>query len=216
VKLKAIMAAALHPVATVAEVMDTTQQTVLRWVAAYREGGVDGLLPKPRRPRPGAAVFFFDEARSGTKPALGRRWARRGERPIATVRPGYKNFYVYGAVCPGTGEDLTLTMPAVNTAAMNVFLAQLAGRECILVMDRAGWHVSKELEVPPGIEIVLLPPYSPELNPVERLWQWVKRHAIRTRLHLPLESVMDAVEGCLRAFSAPFLMSICRCDYLSC
>jgi hypothetical protein len=168
--------------------------------------------------RPGAAVFFFDEARFGTKPAIGRRWARKGERPIATVRPGYKNFYVYGAVCPATGEDVSLILPGVNTGLMNVFLRhmaeQLGGRECILVMDRAGWHVSKGLEVPPNIEIVLLPPYSPELNPVERLWQWIKRHAVRNRLHLSLESVMDAVEVCLRGLTAPFLMSLCRCNYL--
>jgi transposase len=164
-------------------------------------------------------VFFFDEARFGTKPRFGSMWTRKGGRRVATVAPGYRFFYVYSAVCPETGEDLTLTMPAVNTAAMNVFLAQLAaqlgGRECILVMDRAGWHVSKGLEVPPGIEIVLLPPYSPELNPVERLWQWIKRHSIRNRLHLTLESVMEAVEGCIRAFSAPFLKSICHCGYLS-
>jgi transposase len=164
-------------------------------------------------------VFFFDEGRFGLKPALGKRWATMGERPVAAVKPGYSNFWVYSAVCPATGEDLTLVMPRVCTEAMNAFLAefaaQLAGRECILVMDQAGWHVSKELEVPPNIEIVLLPPYSPELNPVERLWQWIKRHSIRNRLHLTLESVMDAVEGCIRAADALFLRSLCRCGYLS-
>jgi transposase len=81
-------------------------------------------------------------------------------------------------------------------------------------MDRAGWHTSKGLKVPPNIRIVLLPPYSPELNPVERLWQWLKRHAVRNRLHLTLKSVMDAVERCLRKTTAEFFRSICRCDYL--
>jgi transposase len=168
---------------------------------------------------PGADVFFFDEARFGLKPAVGRRWARRGGRTVAVVRPGYKNFYAHGAVCPATGEDFTLVLPRVCTALMQVFLDQMAGhlcgRECILVMDRAGWHVSKELRVPPNITIVLLPPYSPELNPVERLWQWVKRHAIRNRLFLRLEEVMDAVGGCLKSMTAEFLRGICRCGYLS-
>jgi transposase len=81
-------------------------------------------------------------------------------------------------------------------------------------MDRAGWHVSRGLKVPPNIRIVLLPPCSPELNPVERLWQWLKRHAVRNRLHLTLESVMRSVEGCLRKTTAEFFRNICRCDYL--
>ena len=167
---------------------------------------------------PGVPVFFFDGARFGLRPALGRRWAKRGGRPVAVVRTGYLNFYAYSAVCPATGEDFTLLLPRVCTALMNVFLEQMAdflgGRECILVMDRAGWHVSKDLVVPPNIRIVLPPPYSPELNPVERLWQWLKRHAILNRLHLTLDGVTDAVEGCLRSATAPFLKSLCRCNYL--
>jgi transposase len=135
------------------------------------------------------------------------------------VRPGYRNFYVYSAVCPATGEDFTLLLPWVNTDMMNVFLAgmaeRLGGRRCILIMDRAGWHVSKDLGVPPNIRIVLLPPYSPELNPVERLWKWIKRHAVRNRLHLTLESVMDAVGECIKTATPDFFRSICRCSYLS-
>jgi len=164
-------------------------------------------------------VFFFDEARFGLRPALGRKWARRGRRPVAVVRTGYKNFYAYSAVCPTTGEDFTLTLSRVCTGHMQVFLdemaAHLGGRECILVMDRAGWHVSGDLRVPPNIRVVLLPPHSPELNPVERLWQWVKRHAIRNRLFLRLEQVEEAVDKCLAALAPDFLRGICRCNYLS-
>jgi hypothetical protein len=126
------------------------------------------------------------------------------------------------------GEDFTLLLPWVNTDMMNAFLAgmaeRLGGRRCILIMDRAGWHVPKDLDVPPNIRIVLLPPYSPELNPVERLWQWPKlrvrsrkrpkRHAVRNRLHLTLESVEDALESCMRETAAEFFRGICRCDYL--
>jgi transposase len=164
-------------------------------------------------------VFFFDEARFGTKPCFGRMWTRKGRRRVATVKPGYQSFFAYSAVCPATGEDATLFLRRVCTAEMNYFLAHLAGvlggRECILVMDRAGWHCSKGLEVPPNIEIVFLPPYSPELNPVERLWQWLKRHTIRNRLYLCLEELMDAAQRCMRSATPEFLMSICRCGYLS-
>jgi transposase len=116
------------------------------------------------------------------------------------------------------GEDVTLLLPWVNTEMMDLFLGRMArclkGRRCILVMGRAGWHVSGGLKFPPNIRIVLLPPCSPGLNPVECLWQWLKRHAVRNRLHLTLEAVMDAVEKRLGKTTAEFFRSICLCDYL--
>jgi transposase len=164
-------------------------------------------------------MFFFDEARFGLKPSYGKMWARKGERKVAKVKPGYKNFFVYSAVCPATGEDATLFLRSVDTGAMSYFLDHMAGvlngRDCILVMDQAGWHRSKDLTVPPNIEIVFLPPYSPELNPVERLWQWLKRHAIRNRLFLAIEAVMDAAQACMKTTTPEFFRSICRCSYLS-
>ena len=167
---------------------------------------------------PGAAVFFFDEGRFGLMPVTGRRWAKKGSRPIAKVRQGYKSFYVYSAVCPGTGEDVTLFLPWADTDMMNIFLKKmeekLEGRKCLMVLDGAGWHRSRGLAIPPNIEFVFLPPYSPELNPVERLWQWLKRHSLRNRLHKTLKEVEDAVQECLRAATPEFLRSLCKCNYL--
>jgi len=70
---------------------------------------------------------------------------------------------------------------------MNVFLNEIsktyANKEIVLVMDGAGWHKSKDLQVPDNIEIIILPPYSPELNPVERFWQHIKRYTIRNKIY---------------------------------
>jgi len=125
---------------------------------------------------------------------------------------------MYSAVSPATGEDVSLFLPWANTAMMNVFLETmqetLNGRDCLLVLDQAGWHSSQGLLVPKNIELVYLPPYSPELNPVERLWQWLKRHSLRNRFHINLESVMDAVQACFQQTTRHFLMSLCRCRYL--
>jgi putative transposase len=122
-------------------------------------------------------------------------------------------------VCPETGEDFTLSLPYVNTKTMNRFLEEfgtyLNGRKCILVMDQAGWHCSKELQVPPSVDIVHLPPYSPELNPVERLWDWLKRNAIRNRFFDALVEVMDAVDDQVRLFTPELLRSMCVCEYLA-
>lgn len=87
------------------------------------------------------------------------------------VKLGFKNFYLYSAVEPKTGEHFTLEIPHVNTECLNAFLKEFAKafppEEIILVMDGARWHKSKDLVVPANIEINYLPPYSPELNPVE-------------------------------------------------
>jgi transposase len=153
------------------------------------------------------------------KPAIGKHWSRKDIRPIVTVRPGYENFYAYSAVCPATGEDASLFLPWANTAMMNIFLGHfreaLSGRSCVLVLDQAGWHSAAALKVPANIELVYLPPCSPELNPVERLWQWLKRHSLRNRFYSDLESVMDAVQGCMQQACASFLKELCRCKYLS-
>lgn len=134
------------------------------------------------------------------------------------MQPGYQNFYVYSAVSPLTGEGVSLFLPWVNTVMMNIFLDHLseilAERRCFLIMDQAGWHASENLKVPKNIEIVFLPPYSPELNPVERLWQWLKRHSLRNRCHQDLEAIMDSVQNCLQAATPSFLKSLCRCSYL--
>jgi transposase len=168
--------------------------------------------------RPSAHVFFFDEGRFGFQPVTGRHWARKGVRPTVTVRPGYQNFYVYSAVSPVTGEEVSLFLPWVNTEMMNMFLAHLSQildrRKCLLVMDQAGWHLSADLKIPWNIELAFLPPYSPELNPVERLWQWLKRHALRNRCHESLRAMMDAVQDCLQAAPPSFFKSLCRCGYL--
>jgi len=168
---------------------------------------------------PDVVVYFFDEGRFGLQPTVGRRWARKGVRPVVKVKIGYENFYVYSAVCPTTGDDVTLFLPWVNTAMMNIFLEHLSvalnGRRCFLVMDQAGWHSSADLRLPPNIEPVYLPPHSPELNPVERLWDWLKRNTIRNQFFQTLDEVMDSVEDYMRNATAPILKSMCGCTYLA-
>ena len=170
------------------------------------------------RARPESTVFFFDEGRFGLQPIAGKHWGRKGVRPTVTTQTGYENFYMYSAVSPATGEDVSLFLPWANTTMMNVFLEvmqeSLNGRNCLLVLDQAGWHNSHDLHVPKNIELVYLPAYSPELNPVERLWQWLKRHSLRNQCHPNIESVMDATQKCFQQTTRSFLMSLCRCRYL--
>jgi transposase len=108
---------------------------------------------------------------------LRRVWVRKGSRPRVTVHQRYQWLYVYGFVQPATGKTEWLLLPTVTAEVFTIALshfAQAVGagptKRILLVLDRAGWHTSKELVVPEGIHLLFLPPYSPELQPCERLW----------------------------------------------
>jgi transposase len=126
-------------------------------------------------------VWFFDEHRVGLKPILRKVWAEIGKRPIAVGNHGYQWLYVYGFVKPKTGETLWYLIPRVNTKWLNVVFENFAkdrqqegiNSRALIVEDNAGWHRSKKVELPDLIHIEYLPPYSPELQPAERLWSLV-------------------------------------------
>jgi transposase len=99
---------------------------------------------------------------------------------------------------------------------MNIFLGELSRKtkeDLILIMDGAGWHKSKNLIVPQNIQIVLLPPYCPELNPVERLWRYIKDNVIRNRVFETLLELEMAVCEFVKNLSAEVVRGICGYNY---
>jgi len=126
-------------------------------------------------------VWAFDEQRLGLKPILRKVWAPRGRRPTASGHHRYQWLYLYGFlygfVRPATGEVVWFIADGVNTALFGALLASFAAevgagpdKYIILVLDGAGWHVARDLEVSEGVELMFLPPYSPQIQPAERLW----------------------------------------------
>lgn len=168
--------------------------------------------------QPNRQVFFFDEARFGLQPQIGRAWTPKSVKPILTVQPRYSNFYVYSAVSPITGQGFTLFLPTVNTEVMNIYLKELSlafpEEKILLIMDQAGWHKSKEIKKLKNIRIEFLPAYSPELNPIERLWQWLRRHACRNRFFKSEEEIMDKLQVVLKQLTTESAKSICAANYL--
>ena len=164
-------------------------------------------------------MFFFDESRFGTHSKLGHGWFPKGKRTQVAVKQGFANFYLYSAVEPSTGEHFTLEIPNVNTVCMNVFLEEMsrqyANDKIILVMDGAGWHKSKGLQIPDNIEIVLLPPYSPELNPVERLWHYIKQNTIKNRIYSSIKEIKNSLQKFLNAIPMDVIKSLCATNYIS-
>jgi len=122
-------------------------------------------------------VWSTDQHRIGLKPIVRRLWHRKGRRPLALAHPRYQWLYVYAFVHPPTGRTFWLLLPTVSVAHFSRALAEFAASvgagpelQIVLVLDRAGWQVSQQVQVPAGLTLVFLPPYSPELQPAERLW----------------------------------------------
>ncbi len=132
-----------------------------------------------RAERPGrpVEVWAFDEHRLGLKPIVRRVWARRGRRPVAVSTHKYKWLYLYGFVRPRTGDVEWWVADGIGVDLFQQVLDAYArdigagpDKTVILLIDNAGWHVSPRLNVPDGVRFCFLPPYTPELQPAERLW----------------------------------------------
>ena len=132
----------------------------------------------------------------------------------------YEWVYLFAAVNPLTGESSALLAPTVNTAYMNVhlrFISEQVGehRHVVLVLDQAGWHVAKGLKVPKNLTLLYLPPYSPELNPVERVWAYLKSHYMSNRTFADYDDLFDASREAWNKLDEERLCSICHTSWLT-
>ena len=119
-------------------------------------------------------IWFQDEARIGQKNKITRRWARRGTRPSAPNDQRTSSAYIFGAICPAEGKGAGLVLPSCNSEAMALHLAEISaavapGAHALVLLDQAGWHVSKKLPVPDNITLLPLPPKSPEWTCLEKV-----------------------------------------------
>ena len=144
-------------------------------------------------------IWWQDEARIGQKNGLARLWARKGTRPRQPADQRYQSAYLFGAICPARGTGAAIMMPKANTRAMQMHLNEIShivakGAHAALLMDRAGWHITGKLKVPKNITIILLPSRSPELNPVENIWQYLRQNWLSNRVFQTYEDILLA--GC--------------------
>jgi transposase len=129
--------------------------------------------------------------------------------------------YIFAAVEPGTDNAFALILPYVNTEAMQLFLDRFSAtigedEHVAMVLDRAGWHGAKALVVPENITFVPLPPYSPELNPVERVWLYLKERFLSHRLHADYDAISEAASQAWNRLAAEAgrLNSLCSCPWI--
>ena len=133
----------------------------------------------------------------GQKGRLCHRWWTRGRRPPGRCDGRFGWTYIFAAVEPATGADVALVLPEATTATMGLFLAEFAAglpgdAHAVMVLDGAGWHVARDLVVPPNVTLVPLPPHSPELNPVERVWLYLRERFLSLRVFADDRAIVDA------------------------
>ncbi len=162
--------------------------------------------------------MFQDEAGFGRINKPKYCWCHKGVRPSVPCHHIREYRYVYGAVEPLTGESCFLILPYSNTICMNIFLAQLAKRYpndiIILVLDGASWHRSRALIVPDNIQLFYLPPATPEMNPIEQIWTWLRRHGFRNEIFHTLEKVVLRLCDVICSLSVSTVKSITARDWI--
>jgi transposase len=135
---------------------------------------------------------------------LTRIWAKRGSRPRAPRDQRYDWAYLFGAVCPARGAGAALVLPHANADAMNLHLAEISrhvtpGAHAVVTLDGAGWHqTGGRLRLPENLSLLKLPPYSPELNPTENIWQFLRQNQLSNRV---FNSYDDIVNACCKAWN---------------
>jgi len=151
-------------------------------------------------------VLFQDEGRFGRINDTRRCWAPLPVRPQVGHQIVREYVYSLIAVSPRDGRMASLIMPWVDSEVMSIFLAHTArefdGDYCILFLDGAGWHRANNLRVPPSIKLIFLPPYSPELNPVEILWEHIRENYFKNLAFDSLDEVEDVLVEALNSLDA--------------
>lgn len=166
-------------------------------------------------------VYFQDESRFGQQGTTTNVWAKKGSRPTAIRQTEYEYLWVIGAVCPETGHGEGLLSPQLNTKIINSFLGQFsatipAGEHAVMIWDGAGFHTSKALVVPANITLVQLPAYSPELNPIENLWHYLKAHYLSNRAYADYDALEEAAMTAWRkaVLDTQLMKTVCAAPYL--
>jgi transposase len=143
-------------------------------------------------------IWFQDEARVGQKGGHAYIWAPIGSRPPMVRDNRHDSAHLFGAICPARGIGAAIIMPTANTEAMNEHLKEIStqvllGAHAVLLCDGAGWHQQGgRLVVPDNITLLPFPPYSPELNPMENVWEYLRANKLCRLVWDSYEAILQA------------------------
>jgi transposase len=150
-------------------------------------------------------IWWQDESRVGQQGSLSRVWATKGTRPRVVRQRQFLSTYIFGACCPAKDKGCALILPECTTGMMQLHLDEISKQveedfHAILIMDRAGWHTTEALIIPSNIILFPLPSYSPELNPMEQVWQKLKHGSLSNRVYKTYDEIVDCCSAAWNSF----------------
>jgi transposase len=148
----------------------------------------------------------------------GRGLTARGIQPVCTFQQVFQYTYLFGAFSPITGNKFLLEMPYCNAATfqmyLNLFSENNPKEYKIIVLDNGAFHKAKNLKIPPNIRLLFLPPYSPELNPAEKMWKHIKRK-FTNQFFKDLSKLSEFFTETINAITEKTVKSTCSYNYIS-
>ena len=173
-----------------------------------------GVVPKKQ----GIRLMFQDEAGFGRINKPKYCWCEKGTRPLVPCHHIREYRYAFGAVEPLTGESFFLVLPNCNTECTSLFLEGLANQypddAILLCCDGAAWHKAKHLRVQKNIVLFFIPPYTPEMNPIEQIWKEIRKRGFKNEIFTRLDKVIDRLCETIRSLSAEVVKSITGRDWI--
>ena len=156
-------------------------------------------------------LFSQDETRYGLLPVANRRITLSGIKPVAQIEYSFTSMYLYGAVAPLTGDHFFLEFPQLNADCFQSFINQFSEAFSdslnVVVLDNGRFHQAKKIEIPENVILLYLPPYSPELNPIERLWQDLKAKLF-SQVYDTIEEMQTKITEILHKYSTTTIAKI--------
>ena len=139
-------------------------------------------------------LWFQDEIRIGQQGSLSRLWAEKGTRPRVVRQKQFLYQYLYGAVCPTKEKAAAIVALYADGRTLQIHLEEIAqhidkGKHGVVILDQSGGHICKDVKTPNNLSLLFLPPYSPELNPQEMVWEALRNRFLHNRVYESLEEI---------------------------
>lgn len=147
----------------------------------------------------------------------GKTLTAKGVKPICSFQQVFQSLYLFGAFSPLDGDKFMLELPNCDSINFQVFLDDFSKQRPdefkIIVLDNGAFHKSKSLEIPENIKLLFLPPYSPELNPAEKIWAILKRK-FTNKFHKSLEEVSTFITTSTETLTNDAVKNTCAFKYV--
>ncbi len=152
---------------------------------------------KNKNPNKEVILYYQDESRYGQKTITSGIWSPIGIRPEYKNENGFLNSWIYGAINIETGKRFGLVLPTLNSENMQIFLDSFSrkirrNKHVLMILDGSRAHKNSKIIIPKNITLHFLPPYSPQLNHIERLWSYLKRNYLSFKLYEKMEDIVQA------------------------